>query len=85
MLKSAENWMAGFFGLEWYVNEQSLLKPHIDPDRTNNATIEVIIEAPGFNNSLAGGLGCPNAAKADYKAPVSNWVEKYLQDGMSPT
>ncbi|KAI8684303.1 3-phytase [Fusarium keratoplasticum] len=64
MLKSAENWMAGFFGLEW----------------TNNATIEVIIEAPGFNNSLAGGLGCPNAAKADYKAPVSTWVEKYLQD-----
>jgi hypothetical protein len=38
MLKSAEYFMAGFFGLEW----------------TQNATIEVIIEAEGFNNSLAG-------------------------------
>lgn len=67
------------------MNGHSLLKPHIDPVRTNNATIEVIIEAPGFNNSLAGGLGCPNAAKADYKSPVSTWVEKYLQDGMPLT
>ncbi|KAM0203771.1 hypothetical protein ACHAPQ_001199 [Fusarium lateritium] len=64
MLKSAENWMAGFFGLEW----------------TNNATIEVIIEAPGFNNSLAGGLNCPNSAKADYVTPVATWYEKYLKD-----
>ncbi|RKK65730.1 hypothetical protein BFJ69_g16025 [Fusarium oxysporum] len=66
MLKSAENWVAGFFGLEW----------------TNNATIEVIIEAAGFNNSLAGDLNCPNTAKADYKSPVEAWVEIYLQDGM---
>ncbi|KUI67836.1 3-phytase A [Cytospora mali] len=41
MLKSAENFMAGFFGLEW----------------PNNATIEVIIEGNGFNNSLAGSQG----------------------------
>ncbi|RKK06336.1 hypothetical protein BFJ66_g15271 [Fusarium oxysporum f. sp. cepae] len=66
MLKSAENWVAGFFGLEW----------------TNNATIEVIIEAAGFNNSLAGDLNCPNTAKADYKSPVEAWVEIYLQNGM---
>lgn len=56
----------------------------IDTIRTNNATIEVIIEAPGFNNSLAGSLGCPNAAKADYKSPVSTWVGKYLKDGVPP-
>ncbi|WKT54012.1 Histidine phosphatase superfamily, clade-2 [Fusarium oxysporum f. sp. vasinfectum] len=67
MLKSAENWVAGFFGLEW----------------TNNATIEVIIEAPGFNNSLAGDLNCPNTAKADYKSPVEAWVEIYLQNATS--
>ncbi|KAK2923139.1 Histidine phosphatase superfamily, clade-2 [Fusarium oxysporum f. sp. vasinfectum] len=67
MLKSAENWVAGFFGLEW----------------TNNATIEVIIEAAGFNNSLAGDLNCPNTAKADYKSPVEAWVEIYLQDANS--
>jgi hypothetical protein len=64
MLKSAENWMAGFFGLEW----------------ANNATIEVIIEAPGFNNSLAGSLNCPNVNKADYVTPVAAWYEKYLKD-----
>lgn len=45
MLKSAEYFMAGFFGLEW----------------TNNATLELIIEGPGFNNSLAGGSKCDNA------------------------
>lgn len=54
----------------------------IDSDRTNNATIEVIIEAAGFNNSLAGDLNCPNTAKADYKSPVEAWVEIYLQNGM---
>ncbi|KAM5355864.1 hypothetical protein ACJ41O_002510 [Fusarium nematophilum] len=66
MLKSAENWMAGFFGLEW----------------TNNATIEVIIEAPGFNNSLAGSLNCPNAGKSDYESPVKTWAGIYLQDAV---
>lgn len=54
----------------------------IDSDRTNNATIEVIIEAAGFNNSLAGDLNCPNTAKADYKSLVEAWVEIYLQNGM---
>jgi len=50
MLKSAENFMAGFFGLEW----------------TNNATLEVIIEGAGFNNSLAGYDNCN-----DSNLPVS--------------
>lgn len=45
MLKSAEYFMAGFFGLEW----------------TNNATLEVIIEQEGFNNSLAGYFNCNNS------------------------
>ncbi|MCJ1467640.1 hypothetical protein MMC07_006265 [Pseudocyphellaria aurata] len=45
MLKSAEYFMAGFFGLEW----------------TNNATLEVIIEGDGFNNSLAGYDNCNNS------------------------
>ncbi|KAL1902988.1 hypothetical protein Sste5346_000900 [Sporothrix stenoceras] len=65
MLKSAENFMAGFFGLEW----------------TNNATIEVIIEQNGFNNSLAGYLNCPNSQndKSGYEANVI-WVENYLRN-----
>lgn len=46
MLKSAEYFMAGFFGLSW----------------TENATLEVIIEDPkGSNNSLAGYFGCNNS------------------------
>jgi len=65
MLKSAENFMAGFFGLEW----------------TNNATLELIIEQPGFNNSLAGYIGCPNSYKdrAGQNATV-DWVMKYLDN-----
>ncbi|KFA70504.1 hypothetical protein S40285_00632 [Stachybotrys chlorohalonatus IBT 40285] len=68
MLKSAENWVAGFFGLEW----------------TNNATIEVIIESNGFNNSLGGSLACPNS----YPMSTGNearsiWLQTYLKDATS--
>jgi hypothetical protein len=45
MLKSAENFMTGFFGLDW----------------VKNATLEVIIEQNTYNNSLAGYYECPNA------------------------
>ena len=48
MLKSAENFMAGFFGLSW----------------TQNATLEPIIEGDYFNNSLAGYDNCNNSNKA---------------------
>ncbi|KOS16692.1 3-phytase A [Escovopsis weberi] len=68
MLKSAENWLAGFFGLEW----------------TNNATIEVIIEQPGFNNSLGGDLNCPNAhTKTRWDESRNAWLEVYLKDAQS--
>ncbi|POR31220.1 3-phytase A [Tolypocladium paradoxum] len=68
MLKSAENWMAGFFGLEW----------------TNNATIEVIIEENGFNNSLAGSLNCPNSrTKWSSNEARDTWVHTYLADATS--
>lgn len=69
MLKSAEYFMAGFFGLEW----------------TNNATIEVIIEASGFNNSLAGSKGCPNSGKEAGINATIEWVGKYLQKGEAET
>ncbi|KAK4202449.1 putative 3-phytase A precursor [Triangularia verruculosa] len=65
MLKSAENFMAGFFGLEW----------------TNNATIEVIIEDAGYNNSLAGYLNCPNRDKVHGGSDAQQtWVRTYLQN-----
>ncbi|KAI6783807.1 3-phytase A [Emericellopsis cladophorae] len=68
MLKSAENWVSGFFGLEW----------------TKNATIEVIIEDGGFNNSLAGSLNCPNAyAKSTGGEAQKTWVEIYLKDAVA--
>jgi hypothetical protein len=65
------------------VVQERYLPHYSDSSRTNNATIEVIIEAPGFNNSLAGGLNCPNSDKADYVTPVAAWYEEYLKDGMS--
>lgn len=45
MLKSAEYFMAGFFGLDW----------------TMNVTLEPIIELPYYNNSLAGYMQCNNS------------------------
>ncbi|KAK5086378.1 hypothetical protein LTR05_003546 [Lithohypha guttulata] len=45
MLKSAEYFMAGFFGFEW----------------PQNVTLEPIIEQPYFNNSLAGYFQCNNS------------------------
>ncbi|KAI9757524.1 MAG: hypothetical protein M4579_003437 [Chaenotheca gracillima] len=45
MTKSAENWLSGFFGLDW----------------TKNATLELLIEQDGFNNSLAGYDNCNNS------------------------
>ena len=67
MLKSAEYFMAGFFGLEW----------------TNNATLEVIIEEEGFNNSLAGYFQCNNSnlpvASGGTNASII-WETHYLQN-----
>ncbi|KAK0618463.1 acid phosphatase [Bombardia bombarda] len=65
MLKSAEYFMAGFFGLEW----------------PNNATIEVIIEEANFNNSLAGYMNCPNSAKVNGGSVAATvWIQNYLQN-----
>lgn len=68
MMKSAEYWLTGFFGMDW----------------PRNATLEVITEAPGFNNSLAGYMACPNGAKPAAwggKNASQVWTEKYLKDG----
>ena len=45
MIKSAEYFMAGFFGQDW----------------TKNVTLEPIIEQSGYNNSLAGYYQCNNS------------------------
>lgn len=50
MLKSAENWLAGFVGLDWPTNPLVKLEP--------------IIELPNFNNSLAGYYQCNNSNAA---------------------
>lgn len=67
MLKSAEYFMAGFFGLQW----------------TNNVTLELIIEGDGFNNSLAGYDNCNNSdlgvSKGGDKASTA-WQKVYLQN-----
>ncbi|GAB1310083.1 3-phytase [Madurella fahalii] len=65
MLKSAEYFVAGFFGLQW----------------TRNATIEVIIEEDKFNNSLAGHLNCPNSHKVRSGTGAAIiWINNYLQN-----
>ena len=59
--------MAGFFGLEW----------------TNNATIEVIIEGEGYNNSLAGYDNCNNYnnfRNMGGRNATNEWVGIYLKD-----
>ena len=59
--------MAGFFGLEW----------------TNNATIELIIEQNGFNNSLAGYDNCNNSNSDRNKGGTNatmEYVGVYLED-----
>ena len=50
--------------------------------RTNNATIELIIEQANANNSLAGYLNCPNARKdRSGTDALQIWVGNYLQNG----
>ena len=65
MLQSAEYFLAGFFGLTW----------------TNNASIEVIIEEDGYNNSLAGYDQCNNSNLAVSEGGTNAsdiWEKTYL-------
>src|SRR5579871_2919512 len=67
MVKSTAYFLAGFFGLEW----------------TKNATIEVIIQDYGFNNSLAGYENCRNAhlpVAGGGNNATMEWVRIYLQN-----
>lgn len=67
MLKSAEYFLAGFFGLTWM----------------NNATLEVIIEQNNFNNSLAGYFQCNDSnlpASAGGSNASALWENIYLQN-----
>lgn len=85
MLKSAENWVAGFFGLELPVYPRPFFdSTALTVRKTNNATIEVIIEDKGFNNSLAGSLNCPNAeAKSSGTEARDVWIRTYLGNATS--
>ena len=74
------SWLAS---LDWNGRSDSLVPSlHTDPARTQNVTIEVIIEAAGFNNSLAGYMNCPNGRKSTSGTKAATlWVTKYLQKG----
>lgn len=67
MLKSAEYFMAGFFGLEW----------------TQNVSLVPIIEEPNFNNTLAGYFQCNDSntylALGGSNASA-HWRNVYLAD-----
>lgn len=67
MVKSAENFLSGFFGLSWQ----------------NNATLELIIDETGFNNSLAGYNACPNNQNVRSAAGANAselWQSIYLKN-----
>lgn len=64
MTESAEYFLAGFFGLGW----------------AQNATLELAIEWPGFNNTLAGYKNCNRTNWAVAKEALMEWVGVYLHD-----
>jgi hypothetical protein len=67
ILKSAENFLAAFFGLDW----------------TENANLLPVIESSGFNNSLAPLEACPNSLtvlEKNVAAPMATWTSIYLKD-----
>ncbi|KAF2677568.1 phosphoglycerate mutase-like protein [Lentithecium fluviatile CBS 122367] len=64
MKESAEYFLAGFFGLGW----------------TANATLEVVIEGRGFNNSLAGYQACNRSSWGLAYETVLEWAKVYLVD-----
>ncbi|KAF2103962.1 phosphoglycerate mutase-like protein [Rhizodiscina lignyota] len=69
MTQSAEYFLAGFFGLQW----------------TNNATLELIIEEPNFNNTLAGYMNCNNSNLAPGESgntAEAEWYTIYLADAL---
>lgn len=71
MLKSAVNFVAGFFGPEW----------------TKNVTLEVILEANGFNDRLTGYGNCNNLQGSAVSRGGTNasviWQKSYLQNAVS--
>ncbi|KAF2864841.1 histidine phosphatase superfamily [Massariosphaeria phaeospora] len=64
MLESAEYFLAGFFGLGW----------------TQNATLELIIENDGFNNTMAGFKQCNHSSWAMAQGARDEWIGVYLLD-----
>ncbi|KAF7671096.1 3-phytase a precursor [Alternaria burnsii] len=64
MTESAEYFLAGFFGLGW----------------SQNATLELAIEAPGFNNTLAGYKQCNHSSWPMAREGLMEWIGVYLHD-----
>ena len=67
MLKSAENFLAGFFGLDW----------------TENANLLPIIEGLGYNNSLIGLYSCNRGLETEATASataIGTWMSTYLAE-----
>ncbi|KAI9714359.1 MAG: hypothetical protein M1820_000320 [Bogoriella megaspora] len=65
MTKSAEYFLAGFFGLQW----------------PENATLELVIEQNGYNNSMAGYFQCNNSNEAVSEGgntALAQWASVYL-------
>ncbi|GAA6064184.1 hypothetical protein JCM10212_002926 [Sporobolomyces blumeae] len=69
MLYSAKNFAAGFFGIPFEEQYHQL----------------VTIEWPGFNNTLAPYMTCPNAGRANLthgRENMARWIDTYLGDAV---
>ncbi|PSN71649.1 phosphoglycerate mutase-like protein [Corynespora cassiicola Philippines] len=64
MVESAEYFMAGFFGLGW----------------TSNATLELVIESDGYNNTMAGYKACNRSSWGLATKARDEWINVYLVD-----
>ncbi|WWC71201.1 uncharacterized protein I206_105154 [Kwoniella pini CBS 10737] len=65
MLKSAQNFAAGFFGIP----------------TENQYNLEVTIEAPGFNNTMAPWHTC-RASEGDFRSKLAEWDAVFLKDAV---
>lgn len=67
IVESARNWLAGALGLDWQ----------------KQTSLEIQIEAPGFNTTLAPYFACPTASDEKFSPgfkQMQEWIDDYAND-----
>jgi hypothetical protein len=70
MVHTALNWMAGFFGI---------------PEYSTEANLEIVVEAPGFNNTGAPYYTCTNSNVPSRGQLGNSAQSQYLSSALAPT